>query len=546
MRSRTASPAAAIGWEFRRRHRWGLIALVSYLVILAAIKLVDPGWTLTMDSGERFGVIVMAPLTTTFVYVLTVFSFGVSGDVAGRPSMYPSRLFTLPVSTTELTGWPMLYGAVTMAILWLATRFLAVWPSGFDIPVIWPALTAVTLLAWTQALMWAPYGVRGLRVILAVLWLGTVDTIVLLALHYHASEAVMIAIVAPLIPLAYVVARFAVARARRGDVPEWRAPFARPVGAGVLATRRTDFASPARAQAWFEWRRHGWTLPGWVAILLPCELALLFAAGSSDTLVFLILLGALITPPFMAAFTAAAVAGSNPSVSDYPGLAPFIATRPVTSATLIAAKLKAMMWSTIATWVLVLVAIPIGLRWTGTWPVVAEKVRQSAEFMGVTRTVVLVLLVISLGIVATWKQLVQALFIGLTGREALIKGAVMLAVAVFTVLGPLGEWIHDNEGVQRVLWDALPLILAVLAGAKTFAAVWIATRLWRGRVLGDRALVAGAAGWCCAVLALYGVLAWFLSTPFFPRYVLMLLAILFVPLVRLSAAPLALAWNRHR
>ena len=55
-----------------------------------------------------------------------------------------------------------------------------------------------------------------------------------------------------------------------------------------------------------------------------------------------------------------------------------------------------------------------------------------------------------------------------------------------------------------------------------------------------------AACWCFVVLALYSVLVWFFSTPFFPRYVLALLAILAIPLARLSAAPLALAWNRHR
>ncbi|HJQ66546.1 MAG TPA: hypothetical protein VJ816_09230, partial [Gemmatimonadales bacterium] len=128
------SPAAAIAWEFRARHRWGLIALAGYLVVLATIKLIAPGLAFNMDSAERFGVVVMGPLTTTFLYVLTVFSFGLSGDVAGRPSLYPARLFTLPVSTTALTLWPMLYGAAAIAILWLATRFLAVWPSGFDIP----------------------------------------------------------------------------------------------------------------------------------------------------------------------------------------------------------------------------------------------------------------------------------------------------------------------------------------------------------------------------------------------------------------------------
>src|SRR5256885_4188645 len=42
----------------------------------------------------------------------------------------------------------------------------------------------------------------------------------------------------------------------------------------------------------------------------------------------------------------------------------------------------------------------------------------------------------------------------------------------------------------------------------------IATRLDRSRLLGDRALVAGAACWVLAVLAVYGVLVWFFSTPF--------------------------------
>ena len=48
------------------------------------------------------------------------------------------------------------------------------------------------------------------------------------------------------------------------------------------------------------------------------------------------------------------------------------------------------------------------------------------------------------------------------------------------------------------------------------------------------------------LIAVYGVLAWFMETPIFPRYIFALVAILAIPLVRLSAAPLALAWNRHR
>jgi hypothetical protein len=48
------------------------------------------------------------------------------------------------------------------------------------------------------------------------------------------------------------------------------------------------------------------------------------------------------------------------------------------------------------------------------------------------------------------------------------------------------------------------------------------------------------------VLTIYGILLWLFSTPYMPRFLLMLAAIVSVPLVRVSAAPLALAWNRHR
>jgi hypothetical protein len=71
-------------------------------------------------------------------------------------------------------------------------------------------------------------------------------------------------------------------------------------------------------------------------------------------------------------------------------------------------------------------------------------------------------------------------------------------------------------------------------------------RLHDRRVLSDRTLVTGAACWLAAVVALYGLLEWFVSSPIVPRYFLGAVAILEIPLARVSAAPLALAWNRHR
>jgi hypothetical protein len=94
------SPAAAIAWEFWQRHRWGFAALAGYLLVLAVIKLVNVAWEypINMDTPWRFAFGVVIPLGVTTVYLLAVFSFGFSGDLAARHSIYPARMFTLPLS----------------------------------------------------------------------------------------------------------------------------------------------------------------------------------------------------------------------------------------------------------------------------------------------------------------------------------------------------------------------------------------------------------------------------------------------------------------
>ncbi|HEX2601784.1 MAG TPA: hypothetical protein VHL32_06675 [Gemmatimonadaceae bacterium] len=542
------SPVAAVGWEFQRRHRWGLRGVIAYMIVLAAIKLVVivRGIPIYLDSAESFAFVVVVPLTATFTYFLAMFTFGLDGDLAARQSMFPARRLTLPVTTTALAGWPMIYGSATIGLLWLATRAFALWPSGFAIPTIWPALLAVSLLAWTQALTWMPYPLPGLRIVVVVVWLSAIDAIVLLALTFHARELLMVAIIAPQIPLAYVVARLAVARARRGDVPDWRGAFASLARVGHTDARAgRHFSSPAAAQTWFEWRRHGWSLPTWVAIVLPFELVLLWVVGASRSLLLTILVGIFLTPPFVATFAAAAVSKSNSDRGDSNGVAPFVATRPLSSAELVAAKLKMAIGSTVVAWLLVLITVPIALKLSGTSALVLDTWHHVRVFMGMPRAVVLLLLILAGCIAATWTQLVQGLFIGLTGRASLIKASVFLVLGFFVLFGPFLDWITDS-GRLGVVWSALPLIFGVLVAAKMTAAVWIGLRLYGKRLLKDRTLVAGAASWCVAVFALYGVLVWMLDTPHIPHYLLMLVAILTIPLVRVSAAPVALSWNRHR
>jgi hypothetical protein len=519
------SPAAAIAWEFHRRHRWGFIAFVAYVVVMG-------GHRFAFRDEEAFAFAVLLPTTATFLYFLGVFTFGLDGDLAARESIYPARLFTLPLSSEALAGLPMLYGCVTVAALWFATRAFAIWPAGANVPAIWPAFLAAALLAWTQALTWMPYPLRGMRAIISVLWLSSFDAVVMAALHFKPGEPVMLAILAPQVPLAYLVARAALRRARCGDVPNWHRAFARS-GSGF---RRAPFASPMSAQVWFEWRRHGRSLPILVAMVLPFELAMLFLFRETRGIVIEMFALILLTPAVMATFVAATVAKSSAGSL----------TRPMTDASLIIAKLKATIRSALITWLLVIVFTAIALELSGTAPVIVDGARWLAEVVGAPRAAVAIVL----GLVAlagsTWKQLVQSLAIGMSGRAWLAKGSLFLTLSLLALVPPSARWLSHSKPAMAALWTAIPSIAATLVAIKTLAALFMVKRLFEKRVMSDRALVIGAASWCAAVLALSAALATIFPEIVVRHYFLIFIAILQVPLVRLAAAPLALDWNRHR
>jgi polyhydroxybutyrate depolymerase len=529
-------PAAAFAWEYRQRLRGGLIALGGYLLVLAAVQFLAPQPPIRADDELLLAFTVTVPLFGAFTYFLAVFTYGLSGDLAARQSMYPPRMFTLPVTTAALAGYPMLYGSVAVAGLYVVGNLVAFRPAGVDLPVAWPPLFLAVFLAWMQVFTWMPYGLPGIRAVLAVLSLIILDAAVIVALELQVRETVMVAILAPQIPLAYLSARYAVGRARRGEVPDWGIAFGRLRDKAGAARSPDRFVSPRRAQLWFELRQHGRSLPGWVAIVAPFELALLYVVRDEPrVLTAIALIGMLLTPPFLAAFVAGTVSFS-----------PFLATRPLGTGALVSAKMKTALASTAAAWLLILAALPLGITLSNAWPVVFARLGAVAEFMGAPRTAALVILAVAGLFVATWKQLVQGLCIGLTGREGLVKGSVLLRLCSLVVLGLVLHCLLTSRQVRSALWNGAVWILAALAGLKVGSAAWTATRLARARLFGDRALVAGAAAWLVAVGAVYGVLAWLLDTPHVAHYVLLLLAILAVPLVRPSLVPLALAWNRHR
>ncbi|HMF11334.1 MAG TPA: hypothetical protein VKE94_03485, partial [Gemmataceae bacterium] len=444
------SYAAALAWEFWRRHRWGLAILVIYLAALlvfaAVMGTTDPSPARMALLASVVGTAAI-PLVAAYMLVLVVFSFGSQADLASRESIYPARMLTLPVRTAALTFWPMFYGTVAAASLWLIVARFVFWPCGMELPLVWPALLAASFLAWTQVVMWMPYPLPLLRAFAAVVLLGVLLVTPQLAIQLAVPDGVIAAVLAPSLPLAYVAACVAVGRARRGDVPDWRWLLALPRRIAESRTRRkADFTSPARAQVWFEWRRHGRSLPFIVGILLPFALLLLFIADSDmPDVVLNTLAGVCFLPPFMAGFAATTVSKANPYVRDYYGVPPFTGTRPLTSAGLVAAKLEMAAWSTLAAWLLVLIATPLALTLSGQWPVITNAVQSWLAVESPLRVAVITVL-IGLGLVAfTWKQLVQNLYVGLTGREWFVKLTVFVGLAILALVLPIGKWVYDHE-----------------------------------------------------------------------------------------------------
>lgn len=530
----------ATGWDFSRRSRLAFIALAAYLVAFVVVKwaYLGPEARVRFDPPNGLAAFIMVPASLTFFFFVGLFTYGLSGDLAARESIFPRRMFTLPVRTTALAGWPMLYGISASAVVWTITVAFARWAGGGDVglPWVWPGFMMAAWLAWMQAMMWLPYGLRNLRVIVAVSWLVMVDAIVLFAVYSGASEGAMVAILAPQLPLAYLVACYAVGRARQGYVPEWRLPFA-TTASGERPRPQRRFASPARAQIWFEWRRHGWTLPWLTGTVVACELLLLFIPGNQTPgIVFAILFFVVITPPLMAVFAAPAL--STPTAH--------AATRPMTSLSLVAAKLEMALWSTVAAWTVLIVLTALALLLSGAMPVAAQRFGAFIDATEALRGTLLILLLFAALVGSTWKNLAMSLAIGLAGREWLTKSVVLGVFVLLIAAGPLAYAFARSRAAQSFVWEYLPWLLAGLVCVKISVACWLAIGLHERRVLGDRALLIAAACWLAAVVALYALLEWMAAGPLFPFYFLAAIAVLAVPLARLSAAPLAFAWNRHR
>src|SRR5262245_2911739 len=221
------SPALALAWQLWRPNRWGLGGVAFGLAVLAVLSQTLPAGAGTALAGTA-GVL----FCVAFVYLLSVVVY-TELDSASRGG-FPRRMFTLPLRTTALVGWPMLYGMTAAVLLWLATAWLVLVPCGLHSGgAFWLAPVFAALAASFQAIAWAFVGSPLLRLVVAV---GVLPSFVLAGIYHgvFATEEGVVGASALVIAIAYPVAVLGVARDRRG-------------GGSLLAWLRRRFE---RAGAW--------------------------------------------------------------------------------------------------------------------------------------------------------------------------------------------------------------------------------------------------------------------------------------------------------
>ncbi|HEX4608115.1 MAG TPA: hypothetical protein VH092_07910, partial [Urbifossiella sp.] len=344
------SPAAALAWELWWRHRWGLTGAAAVVGGFAAYGAATP-------MSAQFAAVSSIWFMMAAAYAIGVFAYGFEARLDAAESGFPARFFVLPVRTRVLVGWPMLQGVTTAVLMWLVWDGLVLRPAGVTTPGWWAAILAAAV-AVSQALVWLPFGVPWLRlVVMVAVLIAFVRAPAVLALAGdrftgpEAEKTALIGIAAALLPAAFLVATAGVARARRGDNPgrAWAVPMPGRAGGG---RERSPFASAIQAQVWYEWRLRGRgyvvTVAVVVAVLVAVGLLLEHRSNRGNFgLIFPFI------PPLIAAFWGSAMGSPGESIRSS-ALTLFAATRPLGNATLVRAKFRAATRAAAAAWVIVL------------------------------------------------------------------------------------------------------------------------------------------------------------------------------------------------
>jgi hypothetical protein len=522
---------AAMTWELLARGRWSILA-----ALLATIAL--PGMTLgalsaisQVDPFNREMIAVHMILGQIGMFIVGATVFVATGRM--------SRLYAYPARTSTLVAWrmgpamaiaAMTFAAATAVINALFHLGWPVWSTACFLAVVVAAVQAATWL--TERSLWSVFAVTVVAMLSGV-WLRSrygplVGEPTRLWTDLTAVEVftMLVAAIA-----AYAVAVYGVARNRRGEPPFSVGIVDR---LAALFARRTapvlEHPSPDHAQRWHEWQRKGWVAPMIVGSVLVIALPVWATTNRNPRE----LVEGLVAGGFMLTI-AGCLAGL---IFGHPGgkdgdftLGGFLATRPMTNSRLASATLITAAQSLLMAWFIWLVVF------LATLAVLATILRLPKQILPAE----LGWWYFPITLIGPWTAAAIVMTAGLTGRSKLFFQLAAAAAAGYITLAVISNYALTT-GAQR--W--LDYALAVTVGVALVGSVaWLYTAALKRRMIRPATLVAVACVW--AITTAIAVTQWPTGgdQSLLPAFALAagLLALAVAPF---AAAPLAMAWNRHR
>jgi hypothetical protein len=531
-------PGQAILWQLWRRHHWGLSADLAFLVIAPTmVGLMPP------DVGKRpvadvLGLIGVAMLA----HLLLVFGYGFEADLAKKESGYPQRPFVLPVSTWCLTSWPAVGGAITVFAAWLVLA-IGLWRAvGYATPIFWPGAALAALMGLSQAIGWTPFSVYWMRFMLAIVTVGALVAMAILAhVLFSPNEPLFAGAFAATWGVCFVAAYAGVARSRRGEPVSWRWLDR------LLARRRTGrraalrpFRSPLAAQLWLEMRRQGWFLPAFVATVLVCVVPMLLVPTSNALPAWRIAAIVSSLPPLLAGVVATGFGKADPFQRGLL-LPQFIATRPISCARYVAAKMLAAAFTVLISCGMV---IAVMLPWLFSLDHTQNPAWLS-HGVPMWKVVLATTLMVAIWIALSWRQLAAAIWVALTGRTW-VGVASAYAFASFLLFAiSLGLWFVFHSEHRELAPALVPWCFGLMLVPKGLVGIWCARQLRQRRLMSTTTIAWLAFAWFAVVTLFCGIALWLLPAGVsIPQLICGI--VLLVPFTRLVGAPLALSFNRHR
>lgn len=566
------SVATTIGWELWARNRSGISTVLIGVLCFALTRfLLDINLDPNHVSGVALFIWSIILFAVTFLFLISVALYG---DLRQGTFFcgFPARMFLLPVPTSRLVLWPMLYGLAALLLLWFAMALLVWLPAGALVQW-WVLPLLAVVLVWFQAISWAVPGSAGAKVIAAGVILPALKfTLELVATtvawfgydhprfdrdEFIAGRVVTLAIFCGCaLPLGYAVAVWGVGRARRGNSTGfgWLGNLLDTMS--VFWKRRTRFASPAGAQLWFEWRRTGLILPifviGFLVFVSAFVAPFVSAAGHLTLVVVLVCL-----VPFVAVLAGYLMGKAGLWGGDL-ALMSLLATRPRSNSSLATAKILAAALSALVAWVLLALLVPIWLFCFGTLDEVTELLRPFFRDWAVYQ----IIAVAGLGLIGlwalTWGQLVGVLTLTVTGRNWVVNLGVVFYLIVASFLIVLGRWAYVRPTEFESLAGPATWCAAGLLAMKLLAACWALADARRAGLLEKNDLAGTFSLWLLGATCLVALAYWLVPAEGLPVGTvtgtvnrlsasrIALVALLALPLARLAAAPRAFAWNRVR